>query len=135
MAGPSTLKSTRASSVGQRRPCASTTSTSKNATSEPSACKPFGPTCGVSLMAFASPAVSISSCATILPLRFGDGGDFAGFKFDLREGVNVAVLQLLRFCCRRGGLVAVPRDFPFTNSSTESQWFAATYMVFTVFAG
>ena len=42
----------------------------ENATSEPSACNPRGPTCGVSFNAFGSPAVAISSWATVLPAAF-----------------------------------------------------------------
>ena len=47
--------------VGQRRPCASTTSTSTSATSLPSAFRPFGAVCGVSLTAVAGPAVVITA--------------------------------------------------------------------------
>ena len=67
MQGPSTLKSMRASSVGQRSPLSSTTSTSKRATSEPFAWRPWGPVMGVSLMAEGAPAVSILSSQTTFP--------------------------------------------------------------------
>jgi len=88
------VKSMRASSVGQRWPLASTTSTSIRAMSSPSARMPPGAVCRVSLIAAGGPAVVSSCVATEAATHVSDGLDRSRLEGDVGEGIQVAVLGL-----------------------------------------
>ena len=103
------VKSTRASSVGQRSPLASTTSTSINATSSPSACRPCGPTIGVSRICAGGPAVVSSSCATDLPSSHADCFQLPGANSTFGKGKHVSIVRLS----------SLAADLPLTNNSTD----------------
>ncbi len=109
MAGPVQVKSIRASSVGQRWPLASTTSTSRKATSLASAKKPVGPVVGVSLSATGGPAVVRVWSMTGLPAFEPTAFRVPGAK--ATEGK----LKIQRL----SGLALTPRDLPLRKSSTD----------------